>query len=164
VPRPTSQQYGSVTNAGPPATLVKLSGANFVVSGATFTRAVVWWEWHRQQQAIALTAQPTWAGQMGFCIVNTGDAVPDPISNPNDPRWLKRFPVTPRQAATINTWYDSGTPATRQWSFYGNEVELETQRKIPAAGAALWWSWNLGFTPASTDRISLAWWAIQDLP
>lgn len=162
--RTPSQQYGSVTNAGPPGTLVKISGSNFVVPGATHTRSVVWWEWHRQPQVIGLTSTPTWAGQMGFCIVASGGSVPDPIANPNDPRWLLRFPVTPRKALHIQTWYDSGTPATRQWSFYGEDEELLTQRDIPASGAALWWSWNLGFTPASTDRVSFAWWSVQLLP
>lgn len=162
--RVSTQQFGSVTNVGPPGSLVKVSGANFVVPNMTHTRSVVWWAWHRQQQAISLTATPSWGGFMGFCIVDVGSAVPDPVNNPNDPRWLKRFPLTPEHAPHLTTWYDSGTPATRQWSFYGTEVDLLTQRDIPSGNAQLWWSWNLLFTPASTDRVSFAWWTRSLLP
>lgn len=162
--RTPSIQRGSVLNAGPPGSTVKVSGANFLTTGETHTRSIVWWGWHRLSQAISLTALPIWAGTMGFCIVKTGDPVPDPVSAPNDPRWLEWFPVTPQQAPPQNVWYDSGTPATREWSFPGTAIELKTQRIIPAGGAALWWSWNIGSTPASTDRVSFAWFTVSLLP
>jgi len=162
--RTPSIQRGSVQNVGPPATTVKLSGANFVVPGATHDHSWVWWQWHRQSQVLAIPATTTWGGIMGFCIVATGDTVPDPVANPNDPRWLEWFPLTPQYGTEPQIWYDSGTPATREWNFPGTLVELKTRRKIGASGAALWWSWNLGFSPGSADRISLAWETVQLLP
>jgi len=164
VARTPSIQRGSVQNAGPPGSTVKISASNFLTAGETHTRSIVWWQWHRQQQVVGLTTTPQWGGLMGFAIVKTGDPVPDPVSAPNDPRWLEWFPLTPQYGLGLNVWYDSGTPATREWSFSGTAVELKTQRVIPAGGAALWWSWTLPSTPASTDRVSLAWFTVSLLP
>lgn len=162
--RTPSIQRGSVLNTGPPGSVVKLSASNFLTTGETHTRSVVWWGWHRAPQTVSLTATPVWGGIMGFCIVNTGDTVPDPIANPNDPRWLEWFPLTPDYEPPPVVWYDSGVPATRELSLPTSVVELKTQRTIPAGGAALWWSWNIGSTPASTDRVSLAWMTVSLLP
>lgn len=154
-------QRGTVQNAGPPGSVVKISGANFVNVNETTQDIWVWWEWQRTFQAVSPSNIPTWAGVMGFCIVNAGDTVPDPSTAPNDPRWLYWRPVS-GDTTDRPTWWNTSTSQPFLWVVnHQDGILLKTGRRITSGNAALWWSWNIGSTPASTDRVSFGWVAVS---
>jgi hypothetical protein len=158
VTRTPSVQRGYVANAGPPGTTVQISGANFLTANETHDRSIVWWSWGRTPAALSGTTIEGWTGAHGFCIVDAGATVPDPLLAPNDPRWLHWEPmITP--AIELPVWWNNTTSQAFAWPQQNGKVELDTRRIITSGNAALWWSWKFltGFTPGSSDRVSFGW-------